>query len=230
MCSTPQYPNTSGALQTQPQQLISPSQTAAEQVAPQPPLYPFLQFYHSLQPQLEAQNYPAEHIPSCIKQNWDGLSLPQKNQWYESFEQQMLEYNRLCNVTRNTTSEPPLTTPSELIEETPRPTGKTRTRPPRKRANGKERVLSPVSRYRQNTLAIREQPLQSEDEMMIDTTEDSTHPCYSTSATSLDVHFAKGEQLKIQLGCANTKHRATTSEEAYMKASLLAAVGSTKSS
>lgn len=56
---------------------------------------------------------------------------------------------------------------------------------------------------------------------------DSTEHLFKTSKLrgEDDDDFPAGRKLKEQIGHANKKHRATESEEAYMKALLLAAVG-----
>jgi hypothetical protein len=59
---------------------------------PERPSLPFEQFTQHMTPQLEADNYPGEHIPDRILSEWDGLSTENRKLWEDRYHDQMRDY------------------------------------------------------------------------------------------------------------------------------------------
>lgn len=65
------------------------SSLIAQPVRPPPP---YTQFCDHMRPQLEADNYPREHIQGRIEQEWRDLSPENRGLWDARYEEQMREY------------------------------------------------------------------------------------------------------------------------------------------
>lgn len=61
---------------------------------PQPvrPRVPYEQFCEHMRPQLEADNYPREHVQARIDEEWRKLSHENRALWEERYHEQMREY------------------------------------------------------------------------------------------------------------------------------------------
>ena len=58
----------------------------------QRPAPPFAQFIEHLQPQVEADDIPADQIPGIIQREWDNLSVETRRLWDMRYEEQMKDY------------------------------------------------------------------------------------------------------------------------------------------
>lgn len=67
---------------------------------PQPvrPSPPYNQFCEHMRPQLEADNYPREHIQSRIDEEWRKLSAENRGLWEDRYLDQMREYEEQMDV------------------------------------------------------------------------------------------------------------------------------------
>ncbi|KAK5079321.1 hypothetical protein LTR64_002257 [Lithohypha guttulata] len=83
------------------ERLINPPSThsAAQPVRPSPP---YLQFCEHMRPQLEADNYPREHLQSRIDEEWRKLSQENRGLWEERYNDQMRDYEDQMDIWKRT--------------------------------------------------------------------------------------------------------------------------------
>lgn len=67
---------------------------------PQPvrPRPPYEQFCEHMRPQLEADNYPREHVQARIDEEWRKLSAENRGLWEERYHEQMREYEEAMDT------------------------------------------------------------------------------------------------------------------------------------
>ena len=65
---------------------------------PARPSAPYQQFCEHMRPQLEADNYPREHIQSRIDEEWRKLSVENRGLWEDRYQEQMKEYEDQMDV------------------------------------------------------------------------------------------------------------------------------------
>lgn len=73
--------------------------TLGQPVRPSPP---YQQFCEHMRPQLEADNYPREHIQSRIDEEWRKLSSENRGLWEDRYNEQMKDYEEQMDIWKRT--------------------------------------------------------------------------------------------------------------------------------